>query len=85
MNELPKVSLTAAELAAYEHNERLKAHQASAAAQIGVQSVEAELFPNEAGTRAVEISLWVNGREVRATTDHETIQRIMAILVGIEP
>lgn len=79
MNELPKVSLSAAELAAYE------AHQRTSAERTGVQAVEAELFPHETGTRAVEISLWVNGREVRATTDHETIQRIMAILVGIEP
>lgn len=77
MNELPKVSLTAAELSAYE------AHQRASAA--GVQSVEAELFPNEPGTKAIEVSLWVNGREIRTLTDPATVQRIMAILAGIEP
>ena len=71
MNELPKVG----ELDAYERHER------ASAAQVGVAAVEQQLFNEQ--TDAVEISLWVRGRELRTTTDGATVARIMAILTGL--
>ena len=71
MNELPRI----ADLDAYERHER------ASAPQVGVAAVEKELF-NET-TDAVEISLWVRGRELRTTTDSATVARIMAILTGL--
>jgi hypothetical protein len=71
MNELPNVS----DLSDFEE------HQRRTAAQEGVQAVERQLFPGEM-TNAVEISLWVRGRELRTVVDNETVHRLMAILVG---
>ena len=71
MNELPKVS----DLDAYERHERASAQQ------VGVAAVEQQLFAET--TDAVEISLWVRGRELRTTTDRATVARIMALLTGL--
>ena len=71
MNELPRVS----ELDAFERHER------ASATQVGVSAVEQQLFHET--TDAVEVSLWVRGRELRTTTDSATIARIMAILTGL--
>lgn len=89
MNELPKTvdlniplsveERAAAMAAAYQE------HQIRMAHNVGVQSVERALNPGEAVTNAIEVSLWVNGREIRTLTDPATVQRIMAILAGIEP
>ena len=71
MTEMPRVSDEFAE------------HQRQTAAREGVQAVERQLFgEHEAMTNAVEISLWVRGRELRTTVDSETLHRLMAILVG---
>lgn len=78
MNELPKARDDFAAAA-------LEEHMRQTARQVGVQAVERELFPQEMHTDAVEVSLWVRGREVRATTDRETVRRIMDILTGLAP
>ena len=71
MNELPRVG----ELDDFER------HQRASAQQVGVAAVEQQLF-NET-TDAVEISLWVRGRELRTTTNSATVAQIMAILTGL--
>lgn len=71
--ELPKIDAAYAE------------HQRQTAALEGVQAVERELFPGEPGREAVEICLWVRGREIRTIVDNETIHRIVALLVGEAP
>jgi hypothetical protein len=56
-------------------------HQGRLAQRTGIEAIERE-FHNET-TDAVEISLWVRGREIRTTTDNATVQRIMSILTGL--
>lgn len=74
MNELPR----AADL-----GEDYERHQRRSAAQVGVEAIERELH-NETPTDAVEISIWVRGREIRSTVDSATVQRLFAVLTGLE-
>jgi hypothetical protein len=57
-------------------------HQGRLAQRAGIEAIERELTGER--TDAVEISLWVRGREIRTTTDDATVRRIMAILTGLE-
>jgi hypothetical protein len=75
MADLPKVS----ELPADE----FQRHQSRMAAQVGVEAVERQLFGNKVEPDAVDISLWVNGRELRMRTMPATVHRIIAILTGL--
>jgi hypothetical protein len=74
MNELPRVR---------ELGDEYERHQRHSAAQVGIEAVE-QAIHNETPTDAVEISVWVRGREIRSTVDSATVARIMAILTGLE-
>jgi hypothetical protein len=62
-------------------SDQYREHQGRMAQQVGIEAVERSLHGET--TDAVEISLWVRGREIRTTTDSATVQRIMAILTGM--
>lgn len=59
-----------------------EAHIRRASATLGVGAVERELTGQQ--TDAVEIALYVNGRMVHTKTDSAMVQRIMALLTGLE-
>lgn len=63
-------------------NDEYARHQGRSAQQVGIEAVEQE-FHGET-TNAVEISLWVRGREIRTSVDSGTVHRIMSILTGLE-
>jgi hypothetical protein len=52
------------------------------AAQAATEGIERALF-NEASDK-VEVALYVNGRMIQTRSDAATVQRIMAILTGLE-
>jgi hypothetical protein len=74
MNEHPR------ELTAEEYANRRRS------AEVGAAAIERELFAPAApdAPEVVELAIYVKGRLVHTKTDTATIQRIMAILTGLE-
>lgn len=74
MNELPRAG---------DLGDEYERHRRASATQVGIEAVEAAIH-GETPTEAVEISIWVRGREIRSTVDSATVARLMAILTGQE-